>query len=320
MTSPPVPVRILLVEDSVAQARFIQHTLRDPSSLLPFQVAWVESLADTLRHLAATPVDLVLLDLVLPDSDGSDTFGTLHRSWPDVPVIVLSGAGDQTTAIRAVAEGAQDYLPKGTMSPDLLTRSIRYALERNRSLLELQRAALIDDLSGLPNRRAFLALAEKQLVAARRTCSPITVLDVDVDGMRRVNHRFGHQAGDRALVDVAAVMRSTFRARDVIGRIGGDEFCALLLEDGGEPGAWQTAASRLDAAIDAHNAETVRPFALSCTVGGVTRTPFDGLTIDDLVSEAERQMHLKRHPSPTSVGPPVADDACRPERKVTKTS
>jgi len=134
-------VRVLLVEDSVAQARFIEQTLRDPSSPRPLEVEWVETLAETLRHLAEAPVDLVLLDLVLPDSDGADTFGAVHRAYPEVPVIVLSGAGDESTAIRALAEGAQDYLAKNTMSPVLLSRSIEYALERHRNIVALARDA-----------------------------------------------------------------------------------------------------------------------------------------------------------------------------------
>ncbi len=294
MRDEPVAIRLLLVEDSVAQGRFIQQVLRDPSMPQPFEVVWVECLADALGHLAGALVDLVLLDLVLPDSDGMDTFHAIQRARPDLPVIVLSGAGDDKIALRAVAEGAQDYLAKSTVSPELLTRAVRYALERHRNLAELRRLALVDDLTAVHNRRGFLALAEQQLAVARRTSSKITVLFVDVDGLKRINDTYGHQAGDDALADVAALMRSTFRASDVIGRVGGDEFCAVLLDDGSEPTETVPAAARLHAAIDAHNEAGLRPFALSCTVGAVTYEPSDDPTVADLLSQADASMYDNR--------------------------
>ena len=294
MNTVPDAVRLLLVEDSVTQARFIMQSLRNASSFQPFEVVWVETLADTLTHLEMTPPDLVLLDLVLPDSDGISTFDAVRRARPEVPVIVLSGAGDETTALRAVTEGAQDYLAKSTMSPELLTRSIRYALERDRNLVALRQLAFRDDLTGVLNRRGFLSLAEQQLAVARRTLSPITVLFVDVDGLKQVNDTFGHQAGDRALIDVAMLMKTTFRASDVIGRIGGDEFCAMLLDDGTEPAVALPTVARFQGAIGAHNADGPHRFPLACTVGVVTRKPSDELTIADLLSEADHDLYDTR--------------------------
>ena len=270
------------------------QTLREPSSAHPFDVTWAKTLAEALARLAEAPPDLVLLDLVLPDSDGIGTFAAIRDARPDVPVIVLSGAGDETTALRAVTEGAQDYLPKSSVSPALLTRSIRYALERDRNLVELRRLALRDDLTGVLNRRGFLLLAEQQLAVARRTSTPITVLFVDVDGLKRVNDTFGHQAGDRALADVATLMRATFRASDVIGRIGGDEFCALLLDDGVEPAHGPPTIARFQAAITAHNAGGTHAFPLSCTVGVVTRKATDDLSITDLLAEADHDLYDNR--------------------------
>ena len=291
VTSVRAAIRLLLVEDSVAQARFFMQTLREPSLAQPFDVTWAQTLTEALRRLAEAPPDLVLLDLVLPDSDGIGTFAAVHDVRPETPVIVLSGVDDETTALRAVTEGAQDYLPKSSVSPTLLTRSIRYALERDRNLVELRRLALHDDLTGALNRRGFVLLAEHQLALARRTSAPITVLFVDVDGLTRVNATYGHQAGDRALADMAALMRATFRASDVIGRTGGNEFCALLLDDGIEPSAGLPAVARLKAAIESHNEGGTHAFPLSCTVGFATRKPTDELSIADLLDEADHEMY-----------------------------
>src|ERR1700738_933787 len=122
------PLRILLVEDSTTQARFFAHTrsIMDPATP---EVVWVESLDGALR-CPSESIDLVLLDLVLPDSSGIETFRAVRDAHQEVPIIVLSGTGNDALAHQAVAEGAQDYLFKSSLSPEALTRSIGYALAR----------------------------------------------------------------------------------------------------------------------------------------------------------------------------------------------
>jgi signal transduction histidine kinase len=134
---------VLLVEDSTAQARFIRQTLVDMDSSMPTDVQWVATLARATELLESSTFDLVLLDLVLPDSDGMVTFLTVHETHPKVPIIVLSGAGNETTALEAVASGAQDYLAKRTLSPEMLERSIRYALARSRTLAAAEAAIAV---------------------------------------------------------------------------------------------------------------------------------------------------------------------------------
>jgi len=133
-------ISVLLVEDSTAQARFIRQTLRDMESTTPSHVEWVDSLGRALDRLEASVVDLVLLDLVLPDSDGLSTFVAIHEVHPKVPIIVLSGAGNETTALEAVAAGAQDYLAKRSLSPEMLERSIRYAMARSQTIQSAEAA------------------------------------------------------------------------------------------------------------------------------------------------------------------------------------
>ena len=131
---PAARLSVLLVEDSTAQARFIRQTLVDMDASMPTEVHWVDTLGRAVEGLEASTFDLVLLDLVLPDSDGMATFLTVHEAHPKIPIIVLSGAGNETTALEAVASGAQDYLAKRSLSPEMLERSIRYALARSRTL------------------------------------------------------------------------------------------------------------------------------------------------------------------------------------------
>jgi len=279
---------VLLVEDSRAQARFVQQVLEGGTVPPAFDVEWVERLAEGLDRLDGGAVDLVLLDLVLADSAGLDTFKAVRTAHPHVPIVVLSGAGDEDAAVLAVAGGAQDYLAKSTMSPQILTRSIRFAMERHRALADVRRLALTDELTGVHNRRGFVVMAERHLAATRRTGGSLTAVFVDVDGLKRINDVHGHRDGDQALVDVAELMVSTFRGGDVVGRIGGDEFCALLITpEGQDPGA------RLRAAIEQRSATAVRPYTLSCSVGVITR-PAAGCSVVDLLAGADKAMYDER--------------------------
>ena len=125
-------IRVLLVEDNPADARLVRERLAEATGG-PFQVDCVDRLGAGVGRLADGGVDVLLLDLGLPDSQGLATFSKLHARQPAVPVVVLSGAADEQLAIQAVQAGAQDYLVKGTETGQGLTRALRYAIERKRT-------------------------------------------------------------------------------------------------------------------------------------------------------------------------------------------
>lgn len=138
-------VRVLLVEDNLADVDLIQDALDegalDPTLSGPaLQLETVDRLSAALGRLLSGQIDIVLLDLSLPDSQGFDTFVRLERAARGTPIVVLSGLDDEAMAIRAVREGAQDYLVKGQATTKALTRSIRYAVERKHA--EEERARL----------------------------------------------------------------------------------------------------------------------------------------------------------------------------------
>ena len=131
-------VKVLLIEDNPGDARLIAETLRETPGGV-FELACVEDLETGCERLARGGVDVVLLDLNLPHSRGYDTFAQAHARLGDVPIIVLTGLGDQELAVRTVRDGAQDYLVKGQADAHLLGRGIRYAIERNRIQRDLRR-------------------------------------------------------------------------------------------------------------------------------------------------------------------------------------
>ncbi|MGA7951949.1 MAG: PAS domain S-box protein [Gloeobacterales cyanobacterium] len=134
----PERIKVLLVEDNPGDARLLQVTLSEVSSA-HFDLTCVGLLRKAIEHLSEQSFDAVLLDLSLPDSQGFDTFTKLHGRFPAIPIVVLSGLNDETLALRAVQEGAQDYLVKGQVNAaDLISRSLRYAIERKRTQEALQ--------------------------------------------------------------------------------------------------------------------------------------------------------------------------------------
>jgi DNA-binding response OmpR family regulator len=122
--------RVLLIEDDPGDAELVFRGLatRDPAD--GFQIASVPTLAEGLRELERKATDVLLLDLFLPDSRGDETLRRIREAEPDLPIVILSGAADDSTAFAALRGGADDYFVKGESTPASLRRSIRHARER----------------------------------------------------------------------------------------------------------------------------------------------------------------------------------------------
>jgi len=125
-------IKVLLVEDNPGDVFLLQEFLKEVNTVV-VELMPVERLSKALNHLEKEIFDVILLDLSLPDSQGLETFVTAHQQAKATPIIVLTGINDETLATRAMQEGAQDYLVKGQVTGDLLVRSMRYAIERQRA-------------------------------------------------------------------------------------------------------------------------------------------------------------------------------------------
>jgi len=130
-------IKVMLIEDNPGDARLVREMLAGGGDT-QFDLQCHDRLSPALEHLAKTENDVVLLDLSLPDSQGLDTITKVHAEARQMPVVVLTGLDDETLAIEAMHQGAQDYLVKGQLDGNLLTRSIRYAIERHRLMMELE--------------------------------------------------------------------------------------------------------------------------------------------------------------------------------------
>src|SRR6266481_6058251 len=129
---------VLLVEDNPGDARLIQESLADSTGNF-FDLETADRLVTALRRLSYGGIDAVLLDLALPDSKGQNTFDKARAQAPTVPIIVLTGLGDEALALKMVQEGAQDYVTKIDLKGSVLSRAIRYAIEREKSEQQIRR-------------------------------------------------------------------------------------------------------------------------------------------------------------------------------------
>jgi DNA-binding response OmpR family regulator len=132
------PTRLLLVEDNPGDARLLREALREVKNT-QFELVNVERLSQALERLVEKRFDIILLDLSLPDGKGLDTIVRAHEQAPGVPIVVLTGLDDEEMAIKALRQGAGDYLIKGQVDGNLLVRGIRYAIERKETEEQIQR-------------------------------------------------------------------------------------------------------------------------------------------------------------------------------------
>lgn len=287
-------LKILLIEDNPGDARLIEEFLSETEAA-GLELEWVERLSEGIERISKNDIEIVLLDLSLPDSTGFETFEKLHEKAPGVAIIVFTGLDDKEMGVRAVQAGAQDYLVKGKVDPHLLVRSIQYAIERQRMMRELQAMSITDELTGLYNRRGFLTLGKEMLNIGKRIEKRIVLLFADLDGFKKINDEYGHKEGDKVLKTVADIFRETFRESDIIARVGGDEFVLLgLLNSMISP---KILEGRLQENLRLYNERGDFPYVISMSIGGVSYDLNKSLSIQELLNKADKLMYEQKQSS-----------------------
>jgi two-component system cell cycle response regulator len=281
-------IKVLLIEDNDVDAQLTQDLLSEWSTE-EFQIARATTLAEGLSLLSRERFDAMLLDLSLPDAFGLPTVREVHATSPTIPVVVLSGVSDQSLAIQAVRQGAQDYLVKGEGHPELLARAIRYAIERKRFEEHLTYLAQYDHLTGLVNRTLFRDRLVQATARSKRMQQMIGLMLLDLDRFKLVNDTFGHDIGDELLKAVSERLKTCVREVDTVARMGGDEF-TIILEGVSSEQNILVVAKRITESIST-------PFELKghcITIGisiGITIYPHDDHPIDQLLKHADTAMY-----------------------------
>jgi diguanylate cyclase (GGDEF)-like protein len=301
------PLNVLLIEDD-EDDRVLLQGLLDDLQYVNVVLRWESTYDGGRAALHSGEFDLCFLDYRLGRHDGLALLRELDRSAPITPIIFLTGQDSRELDLEAMAAGAADYLVKGKFDPPLLERAIRYALERHRLLMEVHRRALVDALTGALNRRGLEEQMGREIKLARRRGRPMTLLFADIDEFKSVNDRYGHAEGDRALREVADLLRASFRESDLVARIGGDEFVVVALDTAIDGIA--VPEQRLRRALARRN--RLAPYPLSLTVG---LSPYDSespCSFWDLVDRADQQMyHGKRsaRAAPTTQAPEARESS-----------
>ena len=281
-------IKVLLIEDNDVDAQLTQDLLSEWSTE-EFQVARATTLAEGLSLLSRERFDAMLLDLSLPDAFGLPTVREVHAASPTIPVVVLSGVSDQSLALQAVRQGAQDYLVKGQGHPEILARAIRYAIERKRFEEHLTYLAQYDHLTGLVNRILFRDRLVQATARSKRMQQMIGLMLLDLDRFKLVNDTFGHDMGDELLKAVSERLKTCVREVDTVARMGGDEF-TIILEGVSSEQNILVVAKRITESI-------ATPFELKghcISIGisiGITIYPQDDHPVDELLKHADTAMY-----------------------------
>ena len=285
-------LRTLVAHSAPAGAAALERELAthdDARGLAPERVGRGE---DLLACVDRRRFDVVVFGVGLGGPADLASIATLRDHAPDAAIVVVAGTACPSFALDAVRHGAQDCLVRNRLGGAPLGRILHFAVERQRRLTEIRAVALVDELTGLYNRRGFLALAQQQLRVADRLGSRLCQIFVDLDGLKRINDTLGHPAGDRALAEAAELLRETFRDSDVIARLGGDEFAVLTLDANADDA--DAMLGRLAERVAAHNAWLGREFVISLSTGVAMYDGASPQSVGELLARADAWMYMQK--------------------------
>jgi diguanylate cyclase (GGDEF)-like protein len=245
---------------------------------------------EALEIIKKNSFDSAVIDIVMPLMDGITLTRELVNLYPNLPVMIMTGHADEHSAESAIAAGAREFIKKPFSIDEFILRFDKMMRDRKgeEALLAL---SLTDELTGLYNRRRFFVLTEQCLKVAIRAKKRSLLLYIDMDDLKLINDHFGHNDGDQALIDLASILKNTFRESDIIARIGGDEF-VVLLESTDEND--EMLITRLDENIRDYNAKASQHYKLSVSVGAAQFDPEYPISIDELLSKADALMYAQK--------------------------
>ncbi len=291
-------IRILLIEDDEEDYEFIRECLFEPGDHIKAELEWVHNYRDGLKDIEKGDHDVYLIDHFLASGSGLDLLKEAVKAGCQAPMIMVTGSSDREIDLAALKAGAMDYLVKDRMDGELLERSIRYALERNRLLKKIRELAVRDSLTGLYNRRELHRFLDYELVKSKRYNHPFSVLMMDIDHFKEINDTHGHRVGDQILTQVAQIIMNNTRACDLPARYGGDEFIIIEPETPANQGWF--GAERLRKLVAAHpmrfgeDGNSAGKIQVSLSIG-VTGFPENGTDTITLIDLADQALYQAKH-------------------------
>ena len=289
------PGSILIVDDTRLNLEIMKSLLQNDYAIF--------TAADGLTGLQMAQtekVDLILLDINMPGMDGYEVCARLKSdpATENIPVIFVTARNDVTEETKGLALGAIDYIIKPISAPVVKARvrnHMRLKQYQDRlaqSEMKLRELSLSDELTGLFNRRGFTILADQQIKLSQRLQQGFSLFFADMDGMKWINDNLGHTVGDQALLETAKIIKKSFRASDIVARIGGDEFVCLSVD--ASPAEIAANLSRLQHTITDANRTLSLPYQLSLSIGAAVFDPANPTDLEALLAEADRRMYAAK--------------------------
>lgn len=284
---------LLVVEDEHSCSEIIRSQLKDQ-----YLMTFVSDKAGALEVLRNQPVQMMLLDIQLPDGNGLDILREIkgdQERYGDIAVIIITGVEDPGVEVDGLRLGANDYITK-PIHGAVLSARVKLQAQLLRKTQLLSELARIDALTEIPNRRSFEDLMSRSWNHAKRISVPVSLAIIDVDYFKQFNDIYGHPEGDYCLKQIAQCMNSVIRrGSDHIGRIGGEEFAALLFDCDMEQAqrVMENLQLMLSELAIKHEGSTVAPH-VTISIGLCTATP----AMDDqefLFSMADRLLYQAKH-------------------------
>jgi diguanylate cyclase (GGDEF)-like protein len=284
-------INVLWIEGGPTQSPQYQEMQRAQQQF-GCSLTYCQSLLDGIVKAYQNKIHIIVFDIDAPDHPGLQGLTYFKQQVPDLPIIVLAREEDEDLRKRAIWSGAQDYLQYGHLDATALVLSMRNAIERYSYQIQLSQMTFLDDLTGVYNRRAFMALAQQQMDLAKRNGTSLSVVYVDVDNLKQTNDVLGHHAGDQMIIDLVTVLKRSFRSTDIIARLGGDEFAVVAIETSIHQESVLT--SRLRKNINIFNQTEKRPYSLSASIGIATWSPIMAGTLEALIAKADQCMYVEK--------------------------
>lgn len=314
--------KVLVVEDTKDHAELIKLKLIEQG----YQVEVVESGEDALSLPHLSSFYAIVCDFLLPKMNGIEFLIELKKRNVDVPVIVMTAHGDEQTVVRAMKEGAYDYIVKEvdfnflellppvieeargkyllTRQNTELTKKLKEKTERLTELTkELKRLSITDPLTNIYNRRFFFEALKLEFNRASRYLQPLALIILDLDDFKKINDTYGHLAGDKILAEVASILVNGVRQGDVLARYGGDEFALLLPATELENGL--KVALRLKKKVTEHCFFIKqKKLTLTLSAGVVATDDFSAKTAEGLLEEGDKRLLAAKKRGKDQIFPP----------------
>jgi diguanylate cyclase (GGDEF)-like protein len=278
--------KVLVVDDEEAMRELIVTLLSQEGH----HCVTANNGLEALDRIMETKFDALITDIVMPEMDGIALIKELSRYDQSLPVMIITGHTEEYSAKIAIASGAQEFIGKPFSTSEFILRFDKM-MRDHKGEEELIALSLTDELTGLYNRRRFFILTEQYLKVAIREKKRLLLLFIDMDYLKWINDHYGHNEGDQALIDLASILKKTFRESDIIARIGGDEF-VILVEPTDEKG--EMLITRLDENLQDYNAKGSQRYILSISVGTAQFDPEYPILIDELLSKADASMYGRK--------------------------